>query len=223
MPDPSPLWPQIERRMSLLGLNPNALDKKAGLRRGTIADLKYGRSRHPRSDTLRKIVSALGCTEADLDPSLRQERTTTASRRMARSEILIRELDVRAGAGDCMEPEDQEVSVAEWAVPENIIRGQTTAPPQGLAIITVYGDSMVPDFRPGERIMVDTSDRRPSPPGVFVLWDGFGLVVKRLEMIPYSDPPVVSLISRNEQYAKRQLPADDVDIKGRVIGKWQWT
>lgn len=71
--------------------------------------------------------------------------------------------------------------------------------------------------------MVDTQDRSPSPPGIFVVWDGFGLVVKRMEMVPYSDPPKVRLISRNREYSTLELPAEDVHINGRVFGKWLWT
>lgn len=136
----------------------------------------------------------------------------------------IEELDVRAGAGNSAvhEVTEAERVIAEWRVPRDLLRGQTTATPNHIKIITVYGDSMVPDFAPGERLMVDTQDRSPSPPGIFVVWDGFGLVVKRVEMVPYSDPPKVRLISRNKEYSTLELPAEEVHINGRVIGKWLW-
>ncbi len=82
---------------------------------------------------------------------------------------------------------------------------------------------MRPDFQPGERVMVDTQDRVPSPPGVFAVWDGFGLVVKRVEMIPYSDPPTARLISSNQEYKTYKLSLATVKINGRVVGKWHWT
>ena len=72
-------------------------------------------------------------------------------------------------------------------------------------------------------MLVDTSDRRPSPPGPFIVWDGFGVVLKRVEMVPYSDPPMVRLLSRNEAYDTYERPLDEVVINGRVIGKWHWT
>jgi phage repressor protein C with HTH and peptisase S24 domain len=104
-----------------------------------------------------------------------------------------------------------------------MLRGQTTAAPEQIKIITVYGDSMVPDFLPGERVLVDLSDQTPSPPGVFVVWDGFGLVIKRLEMVPYSNPPTVKLKSANEAYDTYERALSEVVINGRVIGKWKWT
>ena len=136
----------------------------------------------------------------------------------------LQELDVRAAAGEGAGIDSpMHRTVAEWTMPRAVLRGHTTATAGGLKIITVYGDSMTPEFQPGDRVMVDTGDRVPSPPGVFVIWDGFGLVVKRVEMIPYSDPPMMRLLSRNGQYEPREIPAREVVINGRVVGKWQWT
>jgi hypothetical protein len=45
--------------------------------------------------------------------------------------------------------------------------------------------------------LVDLGRRSPTPPGIFVLDDGMGLVAKRLEHIPSSDPPRVRIISDN--------------------------
>ena len=82
---------------------------------------------------------------------------------------------------------------------------------------------MIPEFNPGDRVMVNTADRMPSPPGVFVIWDGFGLIIKRCEMVPHSKPPRAVLSSANSNYATYEAEISDLDIQGRVVGKWQWT
>ncbi len=137
----------------------------------------------------------------------------------------IPELDVRALAGGGAIPDlaDPQAMIAEWQIPFDFLRSHTSAAPASLRIIRVHGDSMVPDFRPGERVLVNTDDRLPSPPGVFIVWDGFGLVIKRLEVIPYSEPATVRLISANADYAVYERPLEDVTVNGRVIGRWQWT
>ncbi len=137
----------------------------------------------------------------------------------------VPELDVRALAGGGAIPDlaDPQAMIAEWQIPFEFLRSHTQAAPASLRIIRVHGDSMVPDFRPGERVLVNTDDRLPSPPGVFIVWDGFGLVIKRLEVIPYSDPATVRLISANADYAVYERPLEDVTVNGRVIGRWQWT
>jgi phage repressor protein C with HTH and peptisase S24 domain len=138
---------------------------------------------------------------------------------------MIDELDVRPSAGGGALPESagQETVTGRWSLPEPLVKMQTSSPASALKVISVAGDSMAPDFLPGERVLVDTSHKVPSPPGAYVLWDGFGIVLKRLEIIPNSEPPSVRLIPRNAQYATYERPLADVHIHARVIGKWTWT
>jgi phage repressor protein C with HTH and peptisase S24 domain len=43
-----------------------------------------------------------------------------------------------------------------------------------------------------------------------------GLVAKRLEHVPMSDPPRVRIISDNHQYSPYECTAEEVNIVGRV-------
>lgn len=160
-----------------------------------------------------------------LSPDHSRERERQGGSRAISKTISVDELDVRAngGYGLVHDAKEAEPVISRWQMPGDMVRGRTTASPKSLKIITVYGDSMTPDFLPGERVLVDLDDRRPSPPGVFVLWDGIGLVIKRLELVPGTDPPMVRLIPRNDQYQTYEQPITDVHINGRVIGKWLWT
>lgn len=135
--------------------------------------------------------------------------------------LRIEELDVRAGAGGGLIA-DNETIVAEWQVPTEIVRGYSTAPAAELRIITVMGDSMEPTLMPGQRVLVDTGDRMPSPPGIFVVWDGLGLVVKRVQVQPHSEPPRVKITSDNAKYDPYERTLDEAYIRGRVIGQWRW-
>lgn len=138
--------------------------------------------------------------------------------------MSVEELDVRAGAGDPrITDEDSPPVLAEWRVPSVVMRSRTPAAATAIKIITVSGDSMEPDLRSGQRVFVDLSDRRPSPPGVFVLWDGVGNTIKQLEVVPYSDPLRVVIKSRNPNYGTVELDAQQLTIHGRVIGKVEWT
>ena len=82
---------------------------------------------------------------------------------------------------------------------------------------------MTPTFNPLDRVMVDLSDQTPSPPGVFVIWDGLGLVVKRVEHLAHSDPPRVRITSDNPKYQPYERILGEAYIQGRVLGKWYWT
>jgi phage repressor protein C with HTH and peptisase S24 domain len=229
----SHLQRELRRRMSLLNMTPRQLSLAVGTNDSLVKSILSGKSESPRYDTLQKLASALGCTPADLageeSPAGTSAEPSTVIKRKT-GMLSIDELDVRAGqalGGQRHEGQDlaydHETVVAQWELPSQLVRAYTAAPAPMIKIITAVGDSNKPEIMPGERVMVDLSDRNPSPPGFFVVWDGFGDVIKRLEMVPYSDPPRVLMKSANPSYEPRELAFDELIIHGRMIGKWQWT
>jgi transcriptional regulator with XRE-family HTH domain len=141
----------------------------------------------------------------------------------------IFEVDVRAGLGsggvadETVEDGGNGYTISgdairdEWALPAAYVAGELRADADNLRIIEVRGDSMAPSLLSGDRVMIDQADTNPTPPGIFALWDGFGVVVKRLERVPQSDPPAVTVISDNTFHSPYQLTADEARILGRVI------
>ena len=75
---------------------------------------------------------------------------------------------------------------------------------------------MLPTLEDGDTVLVDMNQRTPTPPGVFVLHDGMGLVAKRLEHVPMSDPPRLRIISDNPHYAPYECMAEEVNVVGRI-------
>jgi phage repressor protein C with HTH and peptisase S24 domain len=96
------------------------------------------------------------------------------------------------------------------------IKHDLRASPSQLRIMTVEGDSMVPTLFDGDTVLVDMTKRAPSPPGIFVLDDGMGLVAKRLQHVPNSDPPAVQVISDNKHYPEYERTAEEINIIGRI-------
>lgn len=137
--------------------------------------------------------------------------------------LAVAELDIRAGAGGGLVPgHAEERVVAQWQLPPEVIRPYTATPPEALKIITVQGDSMEPTLFPGQRVMVDSADTVPSPPGIFVVWDGLGFVIKRVEPVAHADPPRVRISSDNPRYSAYERTLDEAYVQGRVIGQWRW-
>lgn len=110
-----------------------------------------------------------------------------------------------------------------WQMPADLASHVTASQSDRIKILTVRGTSMVPDYVPGDKIMVDTSDTMPSPPGNFIVWDGLNIVIKFVQFIPHSDPPTVKLTSRHADIEPYERTLDEAYIQGRVIGKWLWT
>jgi len=216
---------EIERRMKALRLNRKQLSQKAGLNETFVRDLLNGKSKNPRGDSLAKLAAVLGCSVTDLlrdayNTSLRP-RNGSATVMIPREMASIDEIDVRAsgGPGQII---DEERKIGEWQLPRDLVRLATNSPTNRIKILSIVGDSMLPTYAPTDRILVDTGDCQPSPPGIFVVWDGLGFVVKRVEYIPHSEPPRVRIVSDNPHYSPYERTIDEAYIQGRVVGKWLW-
>ena len=131
-------------------------------------------------------------------------------------------VEVSAGAGTAAEEFVSEV--AHWHWPENVLRHEGGAAPENLRILKVRGNSMEPEMREGDRVVVDISRRLPATGEKFVLWDGNGLVVKRIETV-HGDtvnedkPPRIRLISVNPDYAPYSCLVQEVHLVGKVLWK----
>ncbi|MDE0031388.1 MAG: S24 family peptidase [Deltaproteobacteria bacterium] len=130
-------------------------------------------------------------------------------------------VEVSAGAGTFAEEFVSETALWQW--PENMIRHEAGAAPENLRILRVRGNSMEPELRDGDRIVVDVSRRLPATGETFVLWDGIGLVVKRVE-VAHGDAAAdddesarIRLISANPDYAPYTCLAQDAHILGKVL------
>jgi len=47
---------------------------------------------------------------------------------------------------------------------------------------------MDPVLSDGDNLLVNIADTTPTPPGIFVLHDGLGIMAKRIELIPEAAP-----------------------------------
>jgi len=224
MPDASPAARKLKQLRQRAGLSIREVAHALGMEHGSSYQHYEDRFRKPHLplDLMRKLapILAKGGVEAPELLALAGVDARAAGEGEANM-LRIDELDVRAGAGAGLVGTPERV-VAEWQVPTGIVRGYSTAPAAELRIITVIGDSMEPTLLPGQRVLVDTGDRMPSPPGIFVVWDGLGLVVKRVQLLAHSEPPRVKIASDNTKYDAYERTLDEAYIQGRVIGQWRW-
>lgn len=130
--------------------------------------------------------------------------------------IILPEYDVRASAGGGFIVERETVK-GEWPFPRSYVESELRVSARNLVVLEVIGDSMHPTLESGDRVLVNMSDCRVSQPGVFVLWDGDGTVVKRLELVPGTEPPKLRRISDNPLHGTYEVLADDTKIVGRAV------
>lgn len=162
-----------------------------------------------------RIIEATGVDESVIGVS----PTRALSKSLSGLGPRIREVseyDALASAGGGISL-DGEAERGRWPFLTEYIDSELRLRGSELALISVKGDSMEPTLRSGDRILIDLTDRNVSQPGLFVLWDGDGRVVKRVERIPASQPPRLSLRSDNPLHGEYQVPAELVHVIGRVV------
>jgi len=131
--------------------------------------------------------------------------------------VAVPEIDVRASAGAGVLNEGFVETRAQWVFPETMVRHELRVRPADLRMITVDGDSMEPLLSSGDRILIDTSQRVPAPPGIFVVWDGMGLVAKRIEHKLDAERARLVIKSLNPDYETYERDAEEVHVTGRVV------
>lgn len=156
----------------------------------------------------RYIVPALQSLDnrTDEDPHLSMADTD--------STVSIRKLPNFVGMGGGGS-DDGEVGVVAFS--RDLIERELRAPAEFLFAMVAEGNSMEPDFKGGDQILVDTRRTSLSQPGAFCLWDGDGHVIKFVEKVPGTDPPKVRVVSANFLYEPHERLMEEINVIGRVI------
>jgi AcrR family transcriptional regulator len=169
----------------------------------------------------RREIASLG---GDLGAEQTEAQTSPARERGG-----IPEIDVRGGMGGGGIPVETVTMDADgnhtsgesvrgtWHLPSAYVQNELRIAQSAARIIEVVGDSMAPTLLAGDRVLIDTADQNPTPPGIFALFDGYGVIVKRLERVARADPPAIRVLSDNPHHSAYELSSDEVRIIGRVV------
>lgn len=107
-----------------------------------------------------------------------------------------------------------------WRPPGSVLRSLNLRPARVVAF-RVKGNSMIPLIDEGDVVFADISHRVPSPPGIYVLDDGFGdIVCKYVDVVSRAgeEPILVRLTSENKEYDPKTLTLEEARIVGRYVG-----
>lgn len=113
-------------------------------------------------------------------------------------------------------------SGGDWVIPADVLSGGAGPSPDKVRIFHVSDGMMEPDYRRGEGVLADLSEQHPSPPGVFIVSDGFGYMLRRCELVPRASPEKVRISATSASFQTQILDINDFRIVGRVIARLQW-
>lgn len=208
---------RLKARTRQLGMTAGRVAELACINRSFVYDIMRGRSENPNLEKLDLVAEALnvernwllhGIGDVDGQSPIMEDPMETF--------VSIPSVEVTASMGGGNIVTDEVEHGEPYHFQRSWIIHDLKADPSSLRIMHVEGDSMMPTLNSGDVVLVDLSRKSPTPPGIFVLFDGMGLVAKRLENIPNNDPPKVRVISDNTFYSPYERTADEINIIGRI-------
>ena len=200
----------LQRLIEERGEDYSGLSKLLGRNSAYVQQyIKRGSPRRLAEQDRKRLARYFGVDEAVLGAEPRESAGGTGP-------VSVPMLDVgaSAGAGAAVGAERTRAHVAfdpQW------LRKVASGGPDGLSVIRVEGDSMLPTLADGDEILVDRCDgRQRLRDGVYVLRLEGALMVKRLAFNPAAK--TVTILSDNEAY--RSWPdcdPDQVELVGRAV------
>lgn len=220
MPE-SDLVERLKTAMRNKSINARELAEKADVGASFVYDILNGKSSNPTTKKLSSVAQVLGVSVPYLLHGTRAFHDFFSSTPLASSSnsdelVAIPSVAVEASMGGGSEVAEEATS-KPYYFHRSWIRQKLKTSPADLRIIFVRGDSMLPTLDDNDMVLVDVSRKSPTPPGIFVLFDGIGLVVKRLEYLGDKEEPLIRIISDNRKYGPYERGAMEVNIIGRVV------
>jgi transcriptional regulator with XRE-family HTH domain len=105
-----------------------------------------------------------------------------------------------------------------WMLPSSFLSKRLQTAAKKVLVIEAEGDSMAPTIMSGEKVIVDTSHKTPSPDGLYAIRDSFGnVIIRRLQLLRAAHPPQVKIISDNPKHAVEEVALDEVEVVGKTL------
>ena len=216
--------PNLRRILNERDLKQAEAARRCGIETRSFGQYAHGDRKVPEH-VVPKLCNGLGVTPNDLFGVsiplgdayvglLPDQPPTTA--RLPHGQVAVRVLDTRAGLGGggvLIENAEGEVRLFD----EHLVLHELKATPLDLLTLEVEGQSMEPVLCSGDRVLIDRRKTNVAEPGLFVLWDGDGLVCKWVERDHERDEPSLRIISENTRFAAYSRLIEECRIIGRVV------
>ncbi len=201
------------------------LVKRSGISKQQLSRLENGLIRL-RLDHLKPFANALGYSPEQIllwgrypgtsaaqiqgEPQAGSEHVPELASRSeeARSKLRTRR------EGRHVEP----IKAEEWAFPASFVTNRLQATAKNLLVIEAEGDAMAPTVVAGDKVVIDTAHKTPSPDGLYAIRDSFeNVIVRRLQLLRTAQPSRVKIISDNPKHAAEEVPLSDVEVVGKAL------
>ena len=204
----NPIGIRLKQEMRKHAINSTDLAKKSGVLTSFLYDVISGKSNNPSTIKLARVADALGVDLNYLVSGVEENSTSKSGDYVTIPRVVV--APTPDGGNIVSREEDGEA----YSFRKEWISRHLGANIEDLRLLTISGDGMNPSLCHGDTVIIDVSKKHPSPPAIFVLFDGFGLVAKRCEYIGAEN---VRITSDNSHYSAYEKSINKVEIVGRVV------
>jgi transcriptional regulator with XRE-family HTH domain len=209
------------------GMSRSELVKRSGVSKQQLSRLENGLIRL-RLDHLKPFANPLGYTAEQI---LLWGRYPGTSEAQIQGEALsasehVPELASRAEAA-AAHPKlrtrregrhVERIKAEDWAFPASFVASRLQAPAKNLLVIEAEGDAMAPTIMSGDKVIVDTGHKTPSPDSLYAIRDSFdNVIVRRLQVLRAAQPSRVKVISDNPKHAVEEVALNEIEVVGRAL------
>lgn len=202
---------RLRTQMLRKGLNPKTLAERAKVGRSFVYDILSGKSTNPTSTKIAAIAEELGVSVQYLLSGIHSNLGPKQQEWSDIIEVSSLKVEPTLGGSTVVTVEQENKPYyfrREW------VREKLGVRTESLRAITITGDSMDPTLISGDAVLIDLTRQIPNPAGIFVVFDGVGLVCKRLEMI---SPERINVLSDNNRYSSHEAQLSEISIIGKVV------
>jgi phage repressor protein C with HTH and peptisase S24 domain/DNA-binding XRE family transcriptional regulator len=210
------------------GMSRGELVRKAGVSKQQLSRLENGLIRL-RLDHLKPFAPHLGYSPEQIllwgrlpqgmenaPESMDLRRGSGDKGSKEKSSVEVRELDVHAPVARGRS--SQHLKRENWGFPGTFVREQLHASASQLLVLEMDGDSMAPTIMSGERVVVDTGHKNPSPDGLYAIRDTFDhAIIRRLQVLRAANSTRLKVICDNPRQASEEMPLSELQIVGKVV------
>lgn len=198
---------RIRDQMKKTGIGARELAERAEVGRSFVYDVLSGKSSNPTTKKIAAVAGVLGVSV----PYLLDENADPELLNPDHVKIPIITNFAEIDRALVEEKKDQFFYFQKDFI------ANFNAVPADLRIVKVEGDCMAPTLCHNDTLLVDLTRKLPTPPGVFVVFDGIGLTIKRIEFVSGAESPTLNICSDNSRYSSYIAKVADCRIIGRVI------
>ena len=219
----SDLSTRLKTLLEEKGLSMNAFSKMVGVSQPAISDIVSGKTRSPKN--IVEIATALGVDvnwlktgegEPIAQGSLTSSLVSTDSDEHHRFRVDYLDVQAAAGHSGIENADYPEVIQSIYFSKEGLLEIVGKSTNDGISLINVPTDSMVPTINKGDIVFVDTKVNYYTGEGVYFFLLNGGAYIKRLMKLPTG---VYRAISDNSVYPDFDI-SDELFDTAVIIGKF---